>query len=210
MAKLLSILVWPFLILAASLHGAEKPVWLASNGFHTSIGLRTVDLPFARQIGGGRGEDKLLIGWGASEFYQGDANCATLLWSFFPGPSALHVVPIHGPIAGRFSHSDVIRLQLTPAEFAILIRQIGAAFARDKTGRPILAEHPGYYPDSHFYRGSERFYFPNMCNMWLAAKLRRSGLPIHPGCAIMAHGLIRQAARLGQREGTVSKPHDGY
>jgi hypothetical protein len=98
---------------------------------------------------------------------------------------------------------------ITPPRLRRLTAQIDLAFIRDKCGRRIAAGR-GYFVDSRFYVGSERFYFPKMCNTWLAQKLRRSGLPICAPTAIVAGDLTRQAAKFGERQRRRSKPLDGF
>jgi hypothetical protein len=210
MSKLLPCWIACLALSIASLSGAEKPVWVVSNGFHTSLGVRTADFPLAGQMEGTRGSDELLIGWGAHDFYQGVANPWTLLEAILPNRSVLHVVPVRGPIARRFAHSDVFRLRLTSVQFEALRRQLEAAFARDPRGRLVPTGHPGYYPDSHFYPGHDLTYFPKMCNFWVAARLRQSGLSLRPAEAITAADLMFQAQRLGTREASLARPHDYF
>jgi hypothetical protein len=99
----LSFVVWLIANTVALGGGSAKPVWLVSNGFHTSLAFRARDLPFARQITGDRQADILLIGWGARDFYEGKVDPWTLTKAIFGiGGSILHVVPVRGPIWKRF------------------------------------------------------------------------------------------------------------
>lgn len=187
----------------------EKPVWLLGNGFHTSVALRARDVPFWREISGSRDLDELAIGWGASADYRGPSNVWTLIQAIFPNRAAIHVVPIRGPITQRFSDSDVVLLWLTPEAFSKLISEIDQSFAFAPDHHRILLGR-GYYPDSRFYASSELFYFPYVCNVWVAIKLSRAGTRFCVPGALLSQALIDQAARKGTLIQHRHGPRDGY
>ena len=203
-----------FLALALGGHVAAaeetRPVWLVSNGFHTSLALRARDVPFRREIIGDPRADALLIGWGEADFYQGRVNAWTFGKSiFWPCPSVLHIVPLRGAVAARFAHSAVLRLTLPAAQFRTLLAQLDTAFARDPRGRRLFVAR-GYFADSRFYRGRERFYFPKMCNVWVAQKLHRSGLPFFVPGTMAASELMWQAQHFSHREQWLRRPVDAF
>jgi hypothetical protein len=200
------------LMTAALLEAREPtaPVWLVSNGLHTSAGLRVQDLPMAREILDDRRADLALIGWGAHDYYRAHINPWSIAKAIFGhSGSLLHVVPIHGRIQNRFSHSDIVRLDLPRSAVREFVREIESSFARDERGQ-LRYFGRGYYGDSRFYNGSERFYLANNCNVRLAARLRRAGVPMCLPCSVIAPGLIAQAAKHGTRESRRSQPGDGY
>jgi len=188
---------------------ANKPVWLLGNDFHTSIVLRASDVPFRSEVTGSPAADELAFGWGASAEYRGPSNACTVLEAIFPGPAALHVVPIHGAITRRFPHSDVVLLWLKPAGFSKLVSEIDQSFAFTPDHHRIFLGR-GYYPDSRFYAGSELFYFPYVCNMWVAIKLSRAGVPFFLPRAILSNSLILQAVEKGTLLQRHSGTPDGY
>jgi hypothetical protein len=186
------------------------PVWLVSNGFHASIAVRARDWPFARKIDRRHLSSTLLIGWGSEDFYRGKVNMVTFLRSLFGiGPSLLHVIPIDGPPRARFRHSDIVQINIPAAKMNGLTGEIDRSFARTPDGFP-MDEGRGYYPDSRFYLGSERFYFPYFCTTWVALKLRRAGVPICVPTAIIAGNLVREAAAFGQMQQRRGKPVDAF
>src|SRR4051794_31646211 len=65
------------------------PIWLVSNGLHTSAGLRVQDLPGAREILGDRHADIALIGWGAHDYYRAHINPWTIAKAIFGNSSSL-------------------------------------------------------------------------------------------------------------------------
>ena len=208
--KFLALVAW--CAAGAPLAAAESthPVWLVSNGFHSSLAVRAGDFPGARQLTGDPRAGHLLIGWGGAEFYRGRTDLWTICRSIgWPTRSALHVVPIRGAVVRRFPRSDVIRLELPAANYRLLLSDLDLSFARNSTGRPILLG-PGDIAGSRFYEGWERFCLFKMCNVWAAQKLRRRGVGICVPLAITASGLAGQAARLGERESRRRRPVDAF
>jgi len=195
--RLTLLLVWLALGLQCRAEAAaDKPVWLLGNDFHTSIVFRARDIPFRREITGSRDADELAIGWGASADYRGPSTPWTVLQAIFPNHAALHIVPIRGAITRRFPHSDVVLLRLDPGSFSKLISEIDRSFAFTPDHRRIYLGR-GYYADSRFYASSERFYFPYVCNMWVAIKLSRAGMPFFLPRAVLSNSLILQAGEKG-------------
>lgn len=198
--------IFRWLLLILFLHGsartsagelpAQIPVWVLANTFHSSLVFRARDVPFAHEISGSPHPAKLAIGFGACADYIGPSTAWTVFQAIFPNHAAIHVVPIAGSIGARFSQSDIVLLYLTPEQFAVLLTQVERSFALDAGGRPIVA-HAGHFTDSRFYESRERFYFPYVCNEWIAIKLRRCGLPIFLPRAILSESLVAQLSHLG-------------
>ena len=184
---------WCGRVLAES---ADEPVWLLGNNFHTSIVLRARDVPYRDEIAGDRQADELAIGWGAKEYYRKGASFWNLVQALVPLPGAIQVIPVRGPITRRFPDSDVVLLKLTPEGLATLVGEIDRSFAltRDHQRIPLGC---GYYAESRFYLSSERFYFPYVCNSWIALKLKRAGVPLALDKTVKADGLVREASKVG-------------
>lgn len=189
---------------------ATRKVWLVGNGFHSAIAVRTCDLPGGREISGDPRAEWLLIGWGDADFYRRKINPWTVLTAIvWPSPSILHVVPVRGSVADRFRRSDVIELSLPRSRHRALCAALGDAFARDPRGRRIFFQR-GYFPESRFYAGRESFYFPKMCNLWVAQKLGHAGVRLFPPTAFFAGALIRQASQSGVRLQFRHRPVDAF
>lgn len=200
--RIFSFFKWPALLLLAFLAGRVQaaPVWIVSNGFHSSLGVEVRDFPNLRALPAARGAERLLIGWGDAQWYRGNANIGTFFSAvFWPTPSVLLLVPVRRPFAETLAHSDVVRLDLSEEQFEKLRARIVSAFARDPAGKPIPAGN-GFLPGSVFYLARERFYFPKMCNYWLAEQLQKSGVPVSRFRSISAAGLAHEAARHGTVE----------
>ncbi len=195
---------------SAALGEGQEKVWLVGNGFHSGIAIHTKDLPDGRKLSGDPRAEILLIGWGDAAFYRRQINPWTTLAALcWPTPSILHVVPVRGSVTARFPRSDVIEISLPRAQHLALCRALDEAFSRDARGRRVFVQR-GYFPESRFYAGRESFYFPKMCNLWTAQKLRHAGVPVFAPTAIFASGLARQVARSGTHLQSRRRPLDAF
>jgi hypothetical protein len=176
-------------------HG-EEPIWLVGNTFHTSVVLRTRDVPFAAALRLQGRPDEIAFGWGARADYIGPTTPWTILQAIFPNRGAIQVVPVRGSVTRFFPDSDVVELFLTPRQLSIFVAEVEHSFSRGANGRFIFL-HAGHYPGGAFFASRERFYFPYVCNEWVAIKLQRAGLPITRFHAVLSESLIAQAAHLG-------------
>jgi uncharacterized protein (TIGR02117 family) len=69
------------------------------------------------------------------------------------------------------------RIVVSPEAYRRLAAYIQAAFRRDPAGRPIVRPERGYHSRDAFFE-AVGVYSPLMtCNEWLAAGLRRAGIP---------------------------------
>jgi len=189
-----------------------ESVWLVSNGFHTSIGVRTREVaPQVRRLVNDPHADHLLFGWGAAIYYTAPkvtpgVSCrATLL----PTASAVHVVPVHGSLARRFAHSDVFRFEVPPQGLERVSQFILESVKRNSTSRPRLLG-AGYFPGSRFYAGTEVFWVPITCNIWSARALREAGVRLPMVCAFAAPNLVWLSSKRGVREQSRHPPLDGF
>jgi len=153
----------------------------------------------------------LLIGWGAAIYYTARKVNPVVFCraTFFPAASALHIVPVRGPLAQRFARSDVFRFTVSSQGMHQLGRFLDDAVRRTPSGEPVSLG-PGYFPHSRFYAGRHIFWFPITCNIWSARGLRQAGLPIRVWSAIAAPDLVWQAHNLGHREQWRQHPLDGF
>jgi len=178
---------------AASIH-------LINHGWHSGIAIARADLPdgFPALADFPRA-DHLEFGWGDAEYYL--AAAPTLRQGmqalFRPTPSVLHTAAIDGDVAAAFPSSTIVRLRISADGLRKLLEFIGAEFQRDTRGAPI-AVAPGLYGASRFYRANGTFQFPRTCNWWTAEALAAAGVPVEPGRAATARGLLAQAARHGE------------
>jgi uncharacterized protein (TIGR02117 family) len=191
---------------------SERQIWVLSNGFHSAVALRTKDVsPLIRGTIDDKRAQWVLVGWGDRDFFMADkASVWTVIKAVcWPTPSALHVVPLRQLPQRVYRNSEVILLDLSAKQHGELIAYLEAQFARSGDGRPIRLGK-GFTDNSGFFLGSEKFYFPKMCNWWLADGLSRAGVPIRTRQAITAQGLTRQMRKHGNRVGGLRRPVDGF
>lgn len=181
---------------------AKRPpakVWLVSNGWHTSIAIRTADAtPELRTFA--PDSRYLIIGWGGADFYMWrnmDRPLSVLNAILLPTSSALHVIPVKSSLVEHSPNSEIIEFDVTEQGLERLRRRIKAAFKRDPNGRPTIAGQ-GRLPTSKFFDGTETYYFPKTCNLWAASQLRVAGVPIVVSAAIVADNLCWQGRKHGR------------
>jgi hypothetical protein len=136
-----------------------EPVWVVSNGFHTSLGFRARDVPQLAALTPERRADYVLIGWGDADFYRFPAMPWRLVKAVcWPTPGALHIVPVRGPLTGTLANSDIIQFELGSVGFAKMRRHIEKHLSRDRQNSAIPLGK-GYTATSRFYVSRESFYF---------------------------------------------------
>jgi uncharacterized protein (TIGR02117 family) len=189
-----------------------ESLWLVSNGFHTSIGVRAIDVPHdVRALAGDPNADHLLFGWGAAIYYTAPKVTPTVFCraTFLPTASAVHVVPVQGPFAQRFAHSDIFRFEVPRERMRHVSQFLRDSVRRTRSGKPVLLGH-GYFPGSRFYAGTEIFWVPITCNIWSARALREGGVRLPMACAFAAPNLVWLSRKRGVREQYRRLPVDGF
>jgi uncharacterized protein (TIGR02117 family) len=180
--------------------GPAIAIWVVSHGWHTGLVVPWEAVPgeIWPERDDYHGARYLEVGWGDRDFYQAQDPTLGLAIkaTFWPTPSAVHVVALNQPPASFFSRAEIVELELTPQGFARLCAFIAHAYARDEHGRAIPLG-PGLYGVSQFYLGRES-YFLTTCNVWTARALRSAGLPISPIYALTAGNVMFQAKRFGR------------
>lgn len=179
------------LTLPPAVHAAT--VYVVNHGWHTGLVIRRGDIPADlwpehREAPPG---EYLEVGWGQRTFYQtrGPSLLMALRAAFWPGPSVLHLVGFNGPAAAQFPGSEIVALQVDPAQMARLVAYIAQAYERDADGKVIRLGN-GLYGDSRFFAAHETFHLLKTCNVWTARALRLAGCPVARGITsgnVLAH-----------------------
>jgi hypothetical protein len=110
----------------------------------------------------------------------------------------LHVVGVTAPLTNSFPQQEIVRIELSEPGFERLRAHIEKTFARDDAGKTLVVG-PGQYGDSRFYRARGKFYFPKMCNRWVATGLCAAGCPISPLRTVTAGQVMGQTRKFGQQ-----------
>lgn len=175
-----------------------KPVWLVQHGWHTRLVVRDADVdpgmwPERTALGEAAYRE---VGWGDAAFYPA-ANPGVLMAlnaALLPTPAVLYVGGLDRPPGELFPDRRVVRVELSAAGFARVIRFIEHAYARDAIGE-VTPAAPGWSPRSAFYRATGRYHLLHTSNVWTARALREGGAPVSPAWAITAGAVMGQAAR---------------
>ena len=179
-----------------------KAIYVINHGWHTGIAVRRADIPEGVWPEHGEVADSeyLEIGWGAREFYMASEGTLGLaleavLW---PSPAVLHVVGFDGPVQQFFRQREIVEIVVSDRGFRRLATFIGDAYAKDGSGRTMVAGW-GQYANSRFYAAREKYSLLKTCNTWTARALRSAGLPITSLYAVSAGNVMAQTRPLGRR-----------
>lgn len=122
--------------------------------------------------------DYLAIGWGDRAFYL-----ETRHWSDLKAGNALraltgldhtllHVEPLGQPP----ETAEVVKLRISPAEYARLVSAIDAAFDRGADSKPLVIPGQHYGERDAFYEATGRYSLLTTCNEWARATLDQAGI----------------------------------
>lgn len=176
-----------------------RPVYVVNHGWHTGLVVERAAFDHADWARDFAGADSVEFGWGDAAYYPAERPGLWLATKalFWPTPSVLHVVGVSGPVTNSFPHQEIVRVDLSEAGLERLRAHIEKTFALDKTGKAQVVG-PGLYGDGKFYRARGKFYFPKMCNRWVATGLRAAGCPISPLRSITAGHVMSQTRTFGK------------
>lgn len=128
---------------------------------------------------GGLAASHIAFGWGDRDFYLATPRLAdfkprtALKALLFSPDTVLHVRYAADPsgLAERW------RVRVTTAQYRRLAAYLRESFRTDDKGRPILVAGHAYGRRDAFYEAVGRYSFLTTCNEWLAAGLRKAGIP---------------------------------
>ncbi len=176
--------------------GAGTPItiYLARRKWHVDVGFAAADLdpslmPLQAQF---RTAKYLFFGFGDRHYLLTKNKTAPAMSSaLWPGPALVLVTAIENSPALAFGESQVLTIQLQPAQARAL-----QTFIRDSIPNSTLfPTAPGPYEGSAYYSAAQQYSALHTCNTWAAEALQAAGWPIHAQGVIFAGQLWRQAAR---------------
>lgn len=189
---ILALATWvrPGALESADATGADIPVYVLDNGFHTDFVMPRAALtfrpgPLKTAVDGLAPGDWILVGWGDARFYVDQRPISDRLpdgaRAFFrPGgnPSVLMLRPETQSPEVAFLPEGRRRLVLSAPAFASVRARLERSLDLS-TGRPrVAATRPG--DPARFFASSEPFSILHLCNHWAAELLNAGGLPIRP------------------------------
>lgn len=128
---------------------------------------------------GGLAASHIAFGWGDRDFYIATPRLADLKpWTalkavLFSPHTVLHVRYAEDP-SGLVERWHV---RITTAQYRRLATYIRDSFRTDDKGRPILVAGHSFGRRDAFYEAVGSYSFLTTCNEWLAAGLRKAGIP---------------------------------
>jgi len=176
-----------------------RAVYVADHGWHTGIAVRAVDFDPVEKFLANKlqGAEWLEFGWGDAAFYQAEESSFGLAFMALmtPTEAVMHVHGFDAPPPERFKSSNVVRLWLSEAGYARLLRRLRADFTLDTAGQ-VVPIKPGLYRRSHFYMAEGSYSLVQTCNDWTAEALAAGGVVIDPGDATRASDVMQQLKEL--------------
>lgn len=166
--------------------GINNPIiYVTSNNWHTSLTLRTDELPASLRSKLQRFDafPWLEIGWGEEAFYRAPEVTAGLLVkaALASEGSVMHVRGLTVEPLTHYVEYDVsvYRVKLSEEGLRRLALHIESAIIIDDQGQASDAG-AGHDLDSRFIHAHGRYSVLHTCNHWTADALRAGGLPITP------------------------------
>lgn len=173
-----------------------RTVYLVKRAWHTGIAIASADWPNRNWsvLADFPNSDYLEFGWGDELFYQAEPET---LWlgiraALWPTSSVIHVIGLRNPIAEHIHADDIVEVRVS----ADGVRRMAEAIEREftestPTATPVsLKAAP---KPNHFYSAKRKFFFPRMCNWWIATRLKEANCPITPWTVVGASRIMREA-----------------
>jgi len=184
--------------LAPGASGADcRLIAVSSNGWHAGVYLPAAAFPADGPVRGAFPAARwFAVGWGDARAYPGSLNpfngAAAILW---PTRSVLHIAGLSAD-PRRAYRQDYVDVAVSAAGYRGLVAALESELALDEADRPIRVADGLDPRGSGFYAARSRYHLFNTCNVWLAARLKESGLPTGwPGGRLLPGGLMRSLAR---------------
>lgn len=179
--------------------GAETVIFVASNGWHSSIvvaraGVEPGRLPETADFPGAR---FLEFGWGDAVYYPARRATLgmTLRAALVPTPAVVHVAGLRAQPARAYPGAEVVSLAVDDRNLGRLVDFIDASFERAGAAR-AAATGPGLTATSRFYPAKGRFHLFNTCNTWTARALAAAGFDVSAAGVSRAETLMQQVRAL--------------
>jgi uncharacterized protein (TIGR02117 family) len=178
-----------------------RTIYVVQRDWHSGIAVRPADWPDAhwellREF---RTAEFLEFGWGDERFYKADEETSgmTIRAALWPTPSVIHVIGLDTTDPADAQADEIVPVRVS----AEGLRALAAGIQREFEGEQPIPNGPqaSWAPaPNHFYDAKRAFYFPRMCNWWVAQRLEDAGCPIWPWTVLTAHRVIRAARGFSQ------------
>jgi len=173
-----------------------RSIYVVRRAQHTGIAIAAADWPNRNWsvLADFAGSDYLEFGWGEARYYQAETETwwMAVRAAVWPNRSVIHVIGVPSPTADNLYAEDLVEVRLS----ADGLRQMTEAIEREFTQSTPVATPvslSAFPKPNHFYSARRRFFFPRMCNWWVASRLQEAGCPIAPWSVVTAGRIMREA-----------------
>lgn len=185
---------------SGALPDSLRSIYVVRRGWHTGIVVAAADWPNRGWIllTDFPNVDYLEFGWGDERFYQAERNT---LWlgsraALWPTSSVIHVIGLPAPVTGNAHADEIVEVRIPIDGLRRLTTAIEQEFAGDRPTPSGSALSSAPTPN-RFYEAKRSFFFPLMCNWWIATRLQEAGCPIQPWSVVTASRVMREAREFG-------------
>jgi hypothetical protein len=179
-----------------------RSIYIVRRGWHTGIVIAVQDWPNPNWalLADFPGAEYLEFGWGDERFYQAEPET---FWSgvraaLWPTSSVIHTIGSRDPIATNAQAEEVVQLRIPAGQLREIAWAIEMEFAGtdpEPTGQ-MLKSAP---TPNRFYKAKRSFYFPRMCNWWVAKRLQQTGCPVRAWTVLTAARTMNEARECAAR-----------
>jgi hypothetical protein len=179
-----------------------RSIHVVRRGWHTGIVIAVHDWPNRNWalLADFPGVEYLEFGWGDELFYQAEQETFWLgvratLW---PTSSVIHAIGLREPVASNAQAEEEVQVRIP----ATRLREIASAIEMEFAGKDpeptgqMLKSAP---TPNRFYKAKRSFYFPRMCNWWVAKRLQQAGCPVQAWTVITASRTMNEARECAAR-----------
>jgi uncharacterized protein (TIGR02117 family) len=173
-----------------------RTIYIVKRGGHTGVAIAAADWPNRNWslLADFPNSDYLEFGWGDERFYQAEPET---LWlgtraALWPTSSVIHVIGFRSPLAENIRAEDIVEVRVSVDGLRRMAEAIELEFSESTpTATPVsLRAAP---KPNHFYSAKGKFFFPRMCNWWIASRLAEASCPIQPWSVVTARRIMREA-----------------
>jgi uncharacterized protein (TIGR02117 family) len=173
-----------------------RSIYIVKRGGHTGMAFATVDWPNRdwSVLSDFPDSDYLEFGWGDERFYQAERET---LWlgtraALWPTSSVIHVIGVRRPLGENAQAEDVVEVRVSADGLRNMAESIEREFTQAKPSATPVSLSAAPKPN-RFYSARGKFYFPRMCNWWIASRLAEASCPIQPWTVVTAGRVMREA-----------------
>lgn len=173
-----------------------RSIYVVKRGWHTGVAIAASDWPDRNWplLADFADSDFLEFGWGDARFYQAEPETwwLAIRAALWPTSSVIHVIGVRSPILKNTQANDIVEVHVSADGLRRMAETIQPEFEEQHpTATPVsLSAAP---TPNHFYSAKRNFFFPRMCNWWIASRLEEANCPIQPWSVVTATRIMREA-----------------